>query len=116
MGSARIQYVGGPRCECRLGHVHGLVCQDDEKIALARTSNANLRLCVDGVCRGTWHSAAGMCLIAYLPTGDEFLLVRAGKTLHSISSAFTAEAKALEWGVDFSQAFWIRLDTEMDGG
>ena len=57
-----------------------------------------------------------MCLIAYLPTGDEFLLVRAGKTLHSISSAFTAEAKALEWGVDFSQAFWIRLDTEMDGG
>ena len=67
----------------------------------ARARKANFRLSVDGARRGNSQSAAGIALIAYYPGGRRELVYRAGRCLGELSSAFLAEALAMEWGLQF---------------
>eukprot|EP00973_Karenia_brevis_P080559 11176999-Karenia_brevis.AAC.1 len=75
--------------------------RDPYNINIAKASRANLRLCVDGAYRRNGTAAGGMALLAYTPEeGKELILVRAGKLLPTVKSAFVAEAMALEWGLE----------------
>ena len=75
-------------------HVHR------DSVQKARASAANYRLCFDGARRGSGESAAGVAFLAYYATGERDLLLRAGKRLGVLSSAFLAEALAAEWCLD----------------
>ena len=59
--------------------------------------NANFRVCVDGALRGGAKASGGMTVIAYYPGGKKQLIQRSGTIFGELSSAFLAEALALEW-------------------
>ena len=75
---------------------------DARNMARARIECANIRVCVDGARRGSGDSAAGVAIVAYYSDGTHTVVHQAGKLLGILSSAFMAEALALEWGL---QAF-----------
>jgi hypothetical protein len=80
---------------------HAVVQQDC--FAKARLTNANYRLCFDGARRGSGKASAGIALLAYYEGGERELLMRAGKRLGDLQSAFLAEALAVEWALNI---FW----------
>ena len=82
---------------------------DDEVLASIQTEAVNIRLCVDGALRGTGEAAAGIAIYAYPHTGDRILLHRAGRLLGKLSSAFLAEAMALELGLEAFRKLLIKL-------
>ena len=74
---------------------------DLEAIGNAKRAKYNLRLSVDGAKRGDGSSAGGLAIAAFLESGEEILLCRAGCKLGTLQSAFEAELLALEWGMTF---------------
>ena len=88
---------------------------DWARIRRAKSTNANLRLCLDGALRGDGSSSAGLALVAYPADGSEVLLCRAGRVTGRLGSAFVAELLALEWGVDFLTRF-LYLNNEQIAG
>ena len=58
--------------------------------------------------RGDGTSAAGMAIWAYTPDHGRVILVRAGRCLHSLRSAFVSEIMALEWGLDEFVRFFLK--------
>ena len=74
---------------------------DLEAIGNAKRAKYNLRLSVDGAKRGDGSSAGGLAIAAFLESGEEILLCRAGCMLGTLQSAFEAELLALEWGMTF---------------
>ena len=71
-----------------------------ETMVRALAGEANFRLCFDGARRGDGRAAAGLALIAYYSNGDRDLLLRAGKLLGVLGSAFMAESLAFEWSLE----------------
>ena len=65
-----------------------------------KSAQACLRVCSDGAMRGSGQSAVGFALLSYSQSGHRTILRRSGKLLGSLSSAFVAEALALEWCLD----------------
>ena len=61
----------------------------------------NIRRSVDGARRGDGSSSGGLAIVAFLESGEEILLCRAGCKFGSLRSAFEAELLALEWGMTF---------------
>ena len=78
---------------------------DEGHIASALQSNCNLRLCVDGGRRNEAEGALGFALYSAVlgecGTYTYTLLARRGQRLNKISSAFLAEALALDWALDY---------------
>ena len=64
-------------------------------------ADSNIRLSVDGARRGDGSSAGGLAIVAFLESGEEVLLSRAGCKFGVLRSAFEAELLALEWGMEF---------------
>jgi hypothetical protein len=75
------------------------------QIQAALKNKSNLRLCVDGGRRSEFEGALGFAL--YSASIDESgtysytVLARQEKQLHRISSAFVAEAMALDWSLEY---------------
>ena len=67
---------------------------------LAKTEPVNFRICFDGAKRSSGNAAAGIAFLSYGPNGSRDLLLRAGKLLGQLDSAFLAEALSLEWALD----------------
>ena len=97
--------------------VRDAVCDNEEmmvrrteswKQTRARIEGAHIWVCVDGARRGSGDSAAGVAIVAHYSGGTHSVVHQAGKLLGILSSAFVAEALALEWGL---QAV-ARLTTE----
>jgi len=65
----------------------------------ANKAGTNFRLCVDGACRNHQHGSVGFALFAYLPGERRSLILRAGKPVDDVRSAFLAELLAMEWGL-----------------
>ena len=80
---------------------------DEESWREARARKANIRLCCDGARRGCGQSAAGMVILAYYLGARKEVLLRSGKLLGNLSSAFLAEMLALEWSLE---VFVTRMD------
>ena len=70
---------------------------DSQVLEEARRSKANIRATADGARRGDGQAAAGIAFFAYFPGGRRVIFHRAGKLLGKLSSAFLAEALAMEW-------------------
>ena len=71
-----------------------------EAIDHAKRANHNIRVSVDGARRGDGSSAGGLAIKAFLPSGEEVLLCRAGCKFGMLPSAFEAELLALDWGMN----------------
>ena len=67
-----------------------LLCQTLQK------TGVRIRVCSDGAKRGNGRVAAGMALVAYDDGGQQTVLLRAGRLLGKLPSAFQAEMIALE--------------------
>ena len=78
---------------------------DNDLLAQAMLSGRSLRLSVDGGKRSATQAAIGLALFSVeIVTGGVAkytLLARSGKLLSGVSSAFLAEAMALEWGLQY---------------
>jgi hypothetical protein len=64
------------------------------------SEDAHIRICSDGARRGDSTSAVGLAFISYDREGHQTVLLRAGKLIGDLESAFTAEMIALEWCLD----------------
>ena len=70
------------------------------ELARALTDGRTFRVCFDGAMRKHGDAAAGLAVMAYYDNGDRDLLLRAGKKLGKLNSAFLAETLACEWALD----------------
>ena len=74
-------------------------------LAQALLSGSSLRLSVDGGRRSSTQGAIGIALFSVEAEKGGIakytLLARRGKVLTEVSSAFLAEAVALEWGLQY---------------
>ena len=70
----------------------------------ALKQGSNLRLCIDGGRRSKKRGAIGFAIYGACGSSPHrstyALLLRGGKLLESVESAFLAEAMALEWGLE----------------
>ena len=82
--------------------------KDDQALQHARHSKSNLRMCIDGARKSSGRSAGGMVVYGYQDSGDKVLLYRAGVDFGTLSSAFLAEAMALEWALDIFFSIVLR--------
>ena len=72
---------------------------DLEAIGRARRADNHIRLSLDGARRGDGSSAGGLAIVAFLESGEEVLLCRAGCKFGVLRSPFEAELLALECGM-----------------
>ena len=72
-----------------------------EAIDELNRDGCNFRLSVDGAKRGDGSSSGGLAITAFLESGTEILIRRAGSKFGTLRSAFEAELLALEWGIPF---------------
>ena len=74
---------------------------DLDAIRELNPDSCNFRLSVDGAKRGDGSSSGGLAITAFLTSGAEILICRAGCKFGILRSAFEAELLALEWGIIF---------------